>query len=154
VKGRKPQPTVLKILRGNPGKRRLPRGEPRPSVELPDCPGHLDEEARAEWNIITPLLLNLGVLTRIDRAALAAYCLAWSRWIKAEQAIKQTGEVLKSADTGNYYRNPFLDVSNRAMAQMYQFLTEFGMTPASRSKVNAPPTKDALDEFEEFKKRG
>lgn len=47
--GRKPKPTKLKILEGNPGKQRLPKGEPMPDTEMPEAPEHLDKYAREEW---------------------------------------------------------------------------------------------------------
>jgi phage terminase small subunit len=80
MRGRKPKPTALKMFEGNPGKRALNRNEPKPPAETPDCPVHLDDEAQAEWNRITPELSTLGLIARIGRAALAAYCQAWSRW--------------------------------------------------------------------------
>ena len=102
------------------------------------CPvSHLDDEAQTEWNRITPELSTLGLITRIDRAALAAYCQAWSRWVKAEEMLKSTGPVIKSKATGAIYQNPYLAVANRAMKQMRDFLTEFGMTPSSRNRVSS-----------------
>lgn len=142
TRGRKPKPTNLKILYGNQGKRALNEDEPTPDVEIPEVPPHLDEEAREEWSRIALELHTLRVLARVDRAALAAYCQAWSRWVKAEGIIAKTGEVLKSADTGNFYRNPWLDVANRAMKQMHEFLVEFGMTPSSRSRIKVQPAKE------------
>ena len=144
MRGRKPKPSALKMFEGNPGKRALNQNEPKPAVQTPDCPVHLDDEAQAEWNRITPELSTLGLIARIDRAALAAYCQAWSRWVKAEEMLKSTGPVIKSKTTGAIYQNPYLAVANRAMKQMRDFLTEFGMTPSSRSRVSSglPPVRD------------
>lgn len=36
--GRKPKPTALKKLEGNPGKRKLNTKEPVPAKGMPDCP--------------------------------------------------------------------------------------------------------------------
>jgi P27 family predicted phage terminase small subunit len=112
-------------------------------VQTPECPVHLDDEAQAEWNRITPELNTLGLIARVDRAALAAYCQAWSRWVKAEEMLKSTGPVIKSKTTSAIYQNPYLAVANRAMKQMRDFLTEFGM-PSSRSRVSSglPPVRD------------
>jgi P27 family predicted phage terminase small subunit len=134
MRGRKPRPTHLKILEGNPGKRPLGE-EPQPSPDIPECPAHLDDEARAEWDRITPELRNCRLLTIVDRAALAAYCQAWSRWVKAEGIVRTSGEVLKSKTTGAVYQNPYLAIANRAMKQMKEFLTEFGLTPPSRVRL-------------------
>ena len=42
AKGQGRKPTTLKVLRGNPGKRKINIEEPTPDVLLPDPPGHLD----------------------------------------------------------------------------------------------------------------
>jgi P27 family predicted phage terminase small subunit len=149
MRGRKPKPTRLKILYGNPGRRPLNHNEPTPGVATPRCPAHLCDEAKAEWKRISRELHALGLLARIDRAALAAYCQAWARWVKAEGLLKHTGEVLKSQETGAFYQNPYLSVANRALEQMHRFLTEFGMTPSSRSRIHVTP-QHATDELGAF----
>jgi P27 family predicted phage terminase small subunit len=153
TKGRKPTPTQLKLLRGNPGKRKLKEDEPRPEASIPECPSHLGEEARAEWERMSVELFDLGLLTALDRAALACYCMAWGRWVEAERMVKQYGEVLKSKGTGGFYRSPYLDVSNGALAQMKAFLTEFGMTPSSRTRVSGAGKPAADDPFTAFLKK-
>lgn len=142
AKGRKPIPTNLKILHGNPGKRPLPEDEPKPPPIAPDCPDHLDGEAKREWDRIAPELEALGLLTYIDKSALAAYCQAWSRWVNAEELLKKHGVLAKSPN-GYLMQSPLLAIANRAMEQMKSYLTEFGMTPASRTRVKTekPPKK-------------
>jgi P27 family predicted phage terminase small subunit len=152
MRGRKPTPANLKLLRGNPGKRRVNAPDERLPAAVPECPAHLEGEARQEWDRMSAELFRLGLLTALDRAALSAYCLAWGRWVEAEGVVKRTGEVLKSKETGNMYRNPYLDVANRAMKQMKEFLTEFGMTPSSRSRVSGVTKPAADDQFTAFKK--
>ena len=149
--GRKPKPTAIKKLQGNPGKRPLNKAEPQPKKECPDIPSHLDLEAIAEWERIVPELLILGILTRIDRAALAAYCMAYSRWVKAEKLIAEKGTLYKTK-SGNIMTSPALWVANKAMEQMHKFLTEFGMTPSSRSRIKVS-VKIAEDPYEDFRNR-
>ena len=76
MRGRKPKPTTLRILEGNPGKRSLIDGPPQAPAKIPECPCFLDDEARAEWLRMAPVLLEMGLLTPADRAALAAYCIS------------------------------------------------------------------------------
>lgn len=47
--GRKPKPTAVKKLEGNPGKRKLNTKEPVPAKGMPDCPEWLLPEAKKEW---------------------------------------------------------------------------------------------------------
>ena len=79
VPGRKPRPTHLKILEGNPGKRSLTKNEPKPRPVNPTQPDWLLREAKAEWRRVVPELERMGLLTTVDRAALATYCQAWAR---------------------------------------------------------------------------
>lgn len=146
--GRRPKPTALKKLSGNPGKRAINNAEPKPSG-IPDCPDHLDDDAKAEWRRISAELSALGLLTIIDRAALSAYCQSWSRWMKAEANIAKHGLVVKSPKSGYPIQNPFVTVANTALDSMRKFLVEFGMTPASRARLQVSPTSNA-DPFEAF----
>ena len=136
--GRPAKPTALKRLQGNPGKRGLSKDEPQPEKRIPPCPKHLDGEAKKEWRRVTKELHALGLLTNVDRAALAAYCQNWSRWVKAEEELaKDDVELVLSTDKGYHHPNPWIGIANNAMKQMRVFLAEFGMTPASRSRVSA-----------------
>jgi P27 family predicted phage terminase small subunit len=146
VRGRKPKPTALKVLTGNPGKRPLPANEPVPETAVPEPPEHLTDEARLEWFRIAAELEALGLVTRPDRAALAAYCQAWGRWVEAEENLRKFGVIVKSPN-GYPMQSPFLAIANKAMEQMRQFLTEFGMTPASRSRVSAVPAAPKANPF-------
>ena len=72
----------------------------------------------------------------LDRAALALYCQAWSRWVRASGEIEENGEVLKSKD-GNPVQSPWVSLRNGAARDMHKFLAEFGMSPSSRTRVTA-----------------
>jgi P27 family predicted phage terminase small subunit len=144
--GRKPLPSSLKKLQGNPGKRPLNQNEPRPRAVLPRCPGHLSPEARAEWKRMARRLFLLGLLTELDATALSIYCQAYGRWVQAEQKLAQYGLLIK---TGNDQPqlSPYLSIANRAMEQMKALLAEFGMTPSSRSRLVVPPQEAEHDPF-------
>jgi P27 family predicted phage terminase small subunit len=82
---------------------------------VPNFPEYLDKEARAEWERITPELVTLGILARVDRAALSAYCMAWSRWVDAETNLRKFGAVIKTPK-GYPIQNPYLGIANTAIA--------------------------------------
>ncbi len=148
MRGRKPEPTALKRLRGNPGKRALNHREPQFERSIPTCPHHLKGEARKEWRRLCKVLDTQGLLTQADRSALAAYCQAYARWIDAEKNLEVTGLVLQS-DKGFFYQNPYLSIANKAIEQMVKISSEFGMTPASRTriKVELPEEDDELEQM-------
>ena len=146
--GRPHTPTVLKLLTGSRYANTNPH-EARPSVEMPQCPSHLSKEAKKEWRRTSKLLLELGLLTQIDRSMLAAYCQVWSRWVEAEQALAKTGTIVLNTVTKLPMRNPYLRVAKEAMDQMTRLLAEFGMSPSSRSRIHATPKpiENKLDKF-------
>ena len=144
--GRKQTPTALKKLQGNPGRRPLNKDEPKPETLLPEAPAHLSEEALKEWHRAGGFLLNLGLISDLDLAAFAAYCTAYGRWVEAEQSLKDFGVMLKSPN-GFPIQSPYLAVANRAMEQMRSLLADFGMSPASRTRVSAVAAEPEDDEF-------
>jgi P27 family predicted phage terminase small subunit len=135
MRGRKPKPTHLKLLDGNPGRRPLNRNEPRPAVKMPTCPQHLCPSAKAEWKRLAQQLFVLGVLTALDRTTLAAYCQAYGRWVEAEQKLKETPALLK-LPSGYFQQNPWLTIANKQLELMHKFLSELGLSPSSRSRVS------------------
>jgi P27 family predicted phage terminase small subunit len=146
--GRRPKPTHLKLLQGNPGKRPINRQEPKPEMEMPGVPEHLSEAAKAEWTRMGEQLHRLGLLTSIDRSAFAAYCVIYARWVDAEEALKKSGPVVRSP-SGYPMLSPYYTVANQSLSQMRTYLTEFGMTPSSRSRtsVRGDEAADPLEEF-------
>jgi P27 family predicted phage terminase small subunit len=140
-RGQKPKPTHLKLVLGNPGKRRLSKNEPKPDLQIPPVPDDLCEDALLEWGRVSVELFKLGLLAGVDRAALAAYCAAWGRWVKAERALREQdhlpyGGLVHITDKGNYIQNPLIGISNKAANDIVRFAEQFGMTPSSRARVN------------------
>jgi P27 family predicted phage terminase small subunit len=153
MRGRKPTPTHLKLVRGNPGKRPLNASEPVPQLALPSPPAELCADARVEWERVAGELHRIGVLSSIDRAPLAAYCQAYGRWIVAERAIAKMAErdqltegLMIKTTNGNAVQNPLVGTANKAMGDMVRYAAEFGMTPSARSRVQGEPPGDEKPE--------
>lgn len=139
-RGRKSTPTVLKLARGNPGKRPVNQDEPKPEGEVGDPPALLTGDAKKEWERLCPQLEAMGVLTSVDVPAFAAYCKAWARYVDAENKITATGEVVKSP-SGYPIQNPYRAIANKAYQQCREFWSEFGMTASARTRVQAKPRR-------------
>src|SRR5262245_3472717 len=86
--------------------------EPQPAVQVPACPSHLDRTAKREWRRITPELKKLGLLSHLDRAALAAYCQCWAEWVSAEQHLQVDGYVL-TTPAGQQRINRWFSIGHR-----------------------------------------
>ena len=139
MRGRKPTPTHLKLIAGNPGKRPLNRNEPKPRIAIPTCPAHLNPSAKAEWKRLAHQLQALGIISHLDRAVLAAYCQAYGRWVEAERKLKETPALLKTP-SGHVQPSPWLGIASKQLELMHKFMGELGLSPASRSRVSAYPS--------------
>jgi P27 family predicted phage terminase small subunit len=148
--GRRPKSSGARALEGNPG-RRPPRGEPQPAIETPPCPSNLDRGAREEWQRIAPRLVELRVLSALDRATLAAYCSAWSTWAKADRAIgRLRTQTITQRRSGTTKLHPLYGLRSQAHREMLQAAVELGLTASSRSRVRAAPREDPADPSERF----
>jgi P27 family predicted phage terminase small subunit len=146
-RGPAPKPSALRVIEGNRGRRPLNKREPKPTPITPSCPSHLARAARTEWERIVPELERMGLMTIVDRAGLAAYCQAWARWREAELALKAEGYVIQSR--GMRVKNPWLAVADKAILQIRAFSSEFGFTPAARTRIQVPKqaNDDDMGEF-------
>src|ERR1700710_2404860 len=131
----------MKLLTGNPGRRPLNPDEPTPVVNVPDCPAELGPVARKEWDRMIAELGPLRLLTNLDRAALAAYCGAYAMWAEATEAIQKFGSMVKSP-SGYPVQSPYVSIANRQTEIMMRIASEFGLTPASRSRISMPPDQE------------
>lgn len=144
--GRRHVPTELKLIQGTQRPSRVNRREPKPQKAKPTPPAHLSAIAKTEWLRIAGELFALGLLTRVDRAALAAYCQAYGRWVQAERAVAKMAErdmltsgLMIKTTNGNAIQNPLVGTANKAMLDMLRIASEFGMTPAARARIEAGP---------------
>jgi P27 family predicted phage terminase small subunit len=152
-RGAKPKPTRLKALSGTLRNDRTNALEPDVTAAIPTCPRDLSAVAKREWKRIAPVLADMGLLSTIDRAALAGYCQAWATWIEAQKSLQKHGVIIKSPN-GYFMPSPFMAVANKAFEQMRLMLAEFGMSPSSRARVHAVPREPELDEFELWQRSG
>lgn len=153
MRGRKPKPTLYKELAGNPGHRPLNDREPIAPSDLPECPEHLQDEARAEWFRIGAALNVMDLLTSADHALLEAYCVTYARWLEAEGMVKKFGMIVKSPDKGFPMTSPYLHVANSSLEQLRKLAVEFGLSPSSRSRIRVGDERAGSD-LDDFLDRG
>ena len=134
------KPTNLKVLEGNPGKKKLPENEPKPAPIAPTCPAFLSSSAKWEWKRISKELERLGLLTKVDRVALAEYCQAYARWKEAEETIQREGLIIETTN-GNKIQHPAVGVAHTTMGLLHKYIQEFGLSPAARTRISVKPEK-------------
>jgi P27 family predicted phage terminase small subunit len=135
VRGRKPRPNLRLISNSD---ELTNAGRPL-ADSLPTCPSHLNPTAKAEWKRLARELHRLGIVSQLDRAGLAAFCQAYGRWVEAERMLKETPPLIK-LPSGYIQPSPWLGISNKQLELMQRFMSELGLSPVSRSRVQIMPS--------------
>jgi P27 family predicted phage terminase small subunit len=155
MKGRKPLPTKLKLLSGNPGKQKLPKGEPEPDSNIPAPPSVLNDYALEEWNRVTPVLLALGLISALTVPAVIAYCDAYSDWRTATEELNRIRKeksglatLIQQTSNGNIIPNQLKLVAKSARADMIRYATEFGGTEIAKIRLAIDPGRGKKKAFE------
>jgi P27 family predicted phage terminase small subunit len=149
MRGRKPVPTKLRVLHGNPRKVALPKFEPKPDGDLADAPTWLNEDQRTCWSYA---MTNSppGLLKRIDRGALVAWVVAEDLHRQAAIAQGKVGLLVRiktratigADDPGVPAASPYINIINQQAKIMLKAAGELGFTPVSRPRINASAGPD------------
>ncbi len=147
--GRRPQPTQIRLLRGNPGKRRINPAEPAPAAvdaSFDTPPGELtgDQAAIDEWRRVAPMLRACRLVTEAERPALLALCQVWSRYLEATARVRELGILIKKPK-GIPMVNPYIAVADKALSHCQRLWMELGLTPSGRAKISALPDHTRTD---------
>lgn len=145
MRGRKPVPSHLKVLRGTDQPCRMNPDEPKPEPSEMTAPPGLSPAALKEWDRVKKVLAESGIVSVLDTNALAAYCEMYAIWASAIKHLQREGMVV-SSKRGEPMRNPYLKIANDAHDRMVKMLTEFGMTPSSRTRVSATKKQEKPDD--------
>jgi P27 family predicted phage terminase small subunit len=86
---------------------------------------------------VNGIVSSTSLPRNLDRGALAAYCGAYAMWAEATEAIQKYGSMVKSP-SGYPVQSPYVSIANRQVEIMMRIASEFGFTPASRSRISTP----------------
>jgi P27 family predicted phage terminase small subunit len=149
--GRPPKPARLKVITGNPGKRRIPGGGDRkpPPARRPfriKCPKDMKPGAKKELRRVLPLLEAMGVIEQIDQKMILAYCRFIDEYERNALEAERLGSVVKTS-LGYAQLNPYSIAADRAFKRAMEIAKEYGITHASRSRLGVEPKnpQDAVD---------
>lgn len=151
--GRPPKPTALKLLHGTARNDRINPNEPKFAV-LADAkpPTWLKGRGRKAWADLAPMLIQIGVLTEADRPALLMLCDTYGEWMDLRDVVRREGHTYEvETKTGTMIMNrPEVAQASDCWRRVNLMLGQFGMTPASRTKVSAASNSEDVDPFEEL----
>ena len=153
--GPTPTPTELKRLKGT-WRADRDADAPMPTVAIPDPPGFLDAIGLEEWHRLTPHLVQLGLVSELDRGALGLLCAAWSRVVMLAEGVGGLESLFINVGEKGY-RQIAPEVSGLRQAQDdYVKLSErFGLSPSARSRISVKLPAEAMgNKFAKHAKRG
>ena len=144
--GRRRKPTHLKLVEDR--RYRLNKNEPVPKGSLNLAPDFLTSEQRAIWEQVIADA-PLGLLKRLDGAALACWVVAYSMYIEAVEALKHGPRIVKSPN-GMPVQSPWVGILNKQALIMQRLSLDLGFSPAARSRVSADLCDEAYDLAERY----
>lgn len=154
--GPNPIPTALKVLHGNPGKRRLNDKEPKFKKIMPPPPEWLNNVAKENWEKEGQILYKAGVLTEADIGVLAVRCYIYSQILKLTKEIEEQDYVAYTQKMDSLGNEVMEAKANPRAVRLENFLKEYhrygaslGLDPASRSKikVDQTPEEDPMEKL-------
>ena len=150
ARGPRPTPTPILKIRGSRWADRP--NEPQPPQEAPNLPTRLSAAEKRVWKKTVPLLQSMGVLSVIDVETLARYCSETVRYWDGVKIIRKEGETY-TTDKGVVHKHPLVEVLRGLGDSLRRIECEFGMTPASRTRIHVKATtKTPADDLAEFVK--
>jgi P27 family predicted phage terminase small subunit len=135
--GTKPTPRNLRVVRGIERPDRQNDDEPVLPISIPNPPEHLNDAEQNVFREMARKLARMRVMSEADIDALSIYAVNFREMVEANDRIRDMGLVVRAPKTNVPMHNPFLSIRNNAQKTCLAILTEFGMTPSSRTRVKA-----------------
>lgn len=145
-------PTHLRLVKGNPSKRAINKNEPKPPSGVPQIPKHFDKRGKYWFKRMGEELDAVGVMSTLDAKALELLVEAYTEYRHHCEVLDEEGYTYQTGSaTGEKIvkAHPAAAMKADVWKRIRAMLSEFGMTPASRSKVEikAPGEEDPFAEF-------
>jgi P27 family predicted phage terminase small subunit len=157
MRGRPNAPIEQKIARGRLSKAdqlRILKNMPERVEGTPEPPGWMAGDALLGWYRFSELLARRGQLSQETEAALTAMCVVYGQWVALQKDISANGFIQHIVtDNGPQEKiRPSYQAFADADRRLRYWLTEFGLTDATRGKVAAPepgetPEEDPLKRY-------
>jgi P27 family predicted phage terminase small subunit len=151
--GRKPKPNHLHLVQGTGrADRHSLENAPQPPCEILQPPLHLAPGTRAVWERLAPVMARMGILTTADSMALERLCCCYADIRRLATILEMEGATYETKSvSGVPMTRPRPEASQMADAdrRLKNYLVEFGLTPAARTRVNVAPggKPDPLDHY-------
>ena len=133
---RKRTPDHLKVLAGTARPGRMNPDAPKVETGAAEAPEWLSGGAADTFDRLSAVLLEMGVASPAYQNAQALLASRLDE-IESLSALIEDGGHTYPTDSGIVRARPEVGMRNEAMRHAQSLLSEFGLTPAARSKVSA-----------------
>jgi P27 family predicted phage terminase small subunit len=160
MRGRKAEPLEKKVAKGARGAATAAKSAPARVESNPQPPEWLKDHALTCWNRVSNILFMRGQLSADSEIALLGLSMCYAEWVELAHDLHLNGRFQKvmtkaAAMTGNEDgESAYMERARPSLAafqdcdrRLKNWLVEFGLTDASRSKVTvgAPEAADEDD---------
>lgn len=154
--GRRPKPTAIHKLNGNPSKKKLNENEPCPPAGEVVKPGELSSHASGVWDRLAPVCLQMGTLTVADVPAFATLCELEATRVLAAAEKNQEGFTAFLVTTvpdpdGEVHvkitEHPAIKLERNTAAALRPYFDYFGMTPVGRARISVPQPEKPVSKW-------
>lgn len=153
-RGPRPEPTILTLAKGNPGKKQINKAEPKPSADKIAPPKYLTGDSLKCWKAIVPGLISTGVMTEADVPTLARYCTMFEQWLRYLAEVRAGNDILVilNDDGSVKYQqaSPAATMQQKLATSMLRIEQEFGLTPSARTGIVAQTNDQEEDPLARF----
>jgi P27 family predicted phage terminase small subunit len=133
------KPVALRVLSGERRPSRVNYREPKMLDHVPAPPDALSEKARAVWDAVVAQLRPTRMLTDVDAYMLAVFCEHIVNHQEQTALVRNSSHLLLSKRTGDMVKNPLVGMMRNEAHVVRLLASEFGLTPAARASLVAPP---------------
>lgn len=156
MRGRPPKPTALKLLAGNPGRRKLAPETVAAKLE-PKPPKWLGPDGAALWVRLSLQLDAAGICRQTDYLAMEMLCRTYEAWRENERLLAEAGAISdvknKDGEVVGMVRSPYCLEADRLFGELERLTARFGLTPADRARVSGGSVSET-DSLMAFLKAG
>lgn len=165
--GHNRRPKQLKVIRGTFRGDRNPANEPDPTpvVDVPKPPTHFNRWSKKLWKTLVPKLMDTHLLTDVDLPTLEIACMQYGIYCELWEEIRR---FITDRTTGRRRRQTIAEylrgrnsqtaMEYTAMKQAFttwkSYMAEFGLSPASRNRIDLPQQEGEEDPMEALLNEG
>jgi P27 family predicted phage terminase small subunit len=111
-----------------------------------------------QWDLWRSELEGMSIDAAADAPLLEALCVSYATAVKAHQKLAQLGEVVEEpiVDASGKIvghrlkRNPWLGIRERAHRMLQSLSSDFGLSPAARTRLSVTPSADSYADIKEL----